>query len=198
MKPVLFFSKRFCQHWVIVGTKKGGTFAAVPSLVVLLLRLILRCIVYCLCRFRHQIKSLFCLWVGHLFVFALFLGCQVPSSPEQTLEQFLQAVEKNDMTQVWVWLDSSSQKSWSRLAHRVGYQDGKQLFLSGDIWKMSRLRRDPKLVSQNKGNQTVFFFRDELEQPVRVVLIRENASWRVVLLAPPLTSSFFPTTQPSR
>lgn len=158
----------------------------------------LRCIVYSLNKLTHQIRSRFFLWLKMGILGFLVFGCQRPSSSEKILDQFLQAVEKNDMVHVWKGLDNSSQKAWTVLAHRMGYQNGKQLFVSGNVWKLSRLRRDPANPPKRETKKTLLFFRDELEQPVRVVLIRENASWRVVLPAPSQFQSSPPTTQPFR
>lgn len=114
----------------------------------------------------------------------LVTGCRSTSEPERLFAQFQRAVEAENKTKVWSLLSKTSHRTWDQYATQTSYKTGKQLFLSGEVWKPMRLRRDPKRRPKIAKEQAVLYFRNELEQPVRVALIREAQGWRVALPAP--------------
>ncbi len=126
------------------------------------------------------------------------MGCRAPSAPERALTQFRDAVAKGDGATAWKLLATSSQRTWNVLARQFKHKSGKKMFLSGDVWRPSRLRRDPKHRSKIAKNRAVLFFRNELEQPVRVELIRESKGWRIRLPVSLSQKVHQTTTHPSK
>lgn len=127
----------------------------------------------------------------------LLIGCRSPSAPERALSQFREAVAKGRGADAWKLLSSSSRRTWNVLAQQFKHKSGKKLFLAGDIWRPTRLRRDPKHRLQISKNRAVLFFRNELEQPVRIELVRESEVWRIVLPVP-LSQKAHRTKRPSQ
>ncbi len=141
----------------------------------------------CSVLFRWKSTTLTFRFTGFVFLLSCILltGCRSLSAPERLFAQFQQAVEAENKTKVWSMLSKASQRSWNQYAaSQTSHKNGKQLFLSGELWKPMRLRRDPKRRPKIAKEQAVLFFRNELEQPVRVAMVREAQGWRVALTVP--------------
>ncbi|TNE43860.1 MAG: hypothetical protein EP343_32335 [Deltaproteobacteria bacterium] len=151
-------------------------------------------------QFRWKSTTLTFRFTGFVFLLSCILltGCRSSSAPERLFAQFQQAVEAENKTKVWSMLSKASQRSWDQYASQTSHKNGKQLFLSGEIWKPMRLRRDPKRRPKIAKEQAVLFFRNELEQPVRVAMVREAQGWRVALTAPTVPVPRRVTPRPSQ
>lgn len=93
----------------------------------------------------------------------------------------IEAVKNQHLDQVWKSLSAESQKRLDQKASLMGKKDGVSFFKKATLFPSVRLHLSIKKQPQQKGNRTLLFYRDELDQPVEIVMRKEDGSWKYVL-----------------
>ena len=119
--------------------------------------------------------------IGFLLSFLLLTGCQLTSEPEKAYKRFQKAVSQNKPKLAWMFLSTQTQKHFNSFANKHKLQTGLDFFGSLLVTADLRLRPSPTRRHKVGKEKATLFYRDELEQPVKIRCVKENKKWKLVL-----------------